>query len=145
MNSGARESERARDGLTRTKGGADNREYRLRVISCRCAGKLRCPLSPRELPRLPPTGASAFGQGLPRSPIAGAGAKPQGFSSSVRYSGARALAFFIRSAIPAVSSFGGGDTRLVNGSPTAIRNSSCPADVHMHNICTVLPEVFLNT
>jgi|HubBroStandDraft_6_1064221.scaffolds.fasta_scaffold72205_5 hypothetical protein len=66
MNSGARESERSRDGLTRTKGGADNREYRLRVISCRSAGKLRCPLSPRELPRQSPTGVAAKGQELPR-------------------------------------------------------------------------------
>src|ERR1700722_4554580 len=69
----------------------------------------------------------------------------QGFSNSVWYFGASALALFIRSSIPALSSFGSGDVWLSNGSPTSTKNSSCPAGVHMHSICTVLPEVFLKT
>ena len=69
----------------------------------------------------------------------------QGFSNSVWYFEAIALALFIRSSVPALSSFGSGDVRLSKGSPTSTKNSSCPAGVHMHSICTVLPEVFLKT
>src|SRR5271169_5247935 len=47
-------------------------------------------------------------------------------NSSVRYLAESAFARCRRSACSALSSFGGGAVRLSTGSPTAMKNSSCP-------------------
>src|ERR1700730_545385 len=68
-----------------------------------------------------------------------------GLRSSVRYFGASATTFAINAASATLSSLGAGDVRAATGSPTSMKNSSCPAGVHMQSIRTVLPELFLNT
>ena len=62
------------------------------------------------------------------------------FSNSVRYFGASALIVLIRSSICALSSSGGGDARLANGSPTARKNSSSPAGAARQSRCAGPPD-----
>ena len=50
----------------------------------------------------------------------------------------------IRSSICALSSLGGGDVRLANGSPTARKNSSSPAGAARQSRCAGPPDAFLN-
>ena len=62
----------------------------------------------------------------------------------MRYFGASALIVLIRSSICALSSLGGGDVRLANGSPTARKNSSSPAGAARQSRCAGPPDAFLN-
>ena len=79
------------------------------------------------------------------APVIGARLETQSISNSVRYFDASALIFFIRSPICVLSSLGGGDVRLSNGSPISSKNSSSPASAAMHSMRTGPPDAFLNT
>src|SRR6266478_9932488 len=65
-------------------------------------------------------------------------------NSSVRYLAESALARWMRSARSSLLSCGGGAVRLSTGSPTAMKNSSCPAGVHMQSRRAGLSDMFLN-
>ena len=69
---------------------------------------------------------------------------PHIFTISVRYFGSSAAISLLFSAICSGVDFGGGDVRPSTGNPTARKNSSCPAGVHMQSIRAVLPDTFLN-
>src|SRR6516162_5625689 len=63
--------------------------------------------------------------------------------SSVLYFVERAFARCMRSARSALLRFGGGAVRLSTTSPTSMKNSSCPAGVHMQSRRAGLSELFL--
>jgi hypothetical protein len=69
---------------------------------------------------------------------------PHIFTISVRYFGSRAAISLPFSAISSALGFGGGDVRPSTGNPTARKNSSCPAGVHIQSIRAVLSDTFLN-
>jgi hypothetical protein len=57
----------------------------------------------------------------------------QGFTISVRYFGRSAIIFAFISASAALSGLGGGVVRVATGTPTARKNSSCPAGEQMQS------------
>jgi hypothetical protein len=64
--------------------------------------------------------------------------------SSVRYFAESDFARCMRSACSSLFSEGGGAVRLPTGSPTAMKNSSCPAGVHMQRRRAGSFDLFLN-
>lgn len=66
------------------------------------------------------------------------------FSISVRHLGASSCASLRFSTISASLALGGSSLRLATGMPTAVKNSSWPAGVHMQSMWAVLPDTFLN-
>src|SRR5882724_4528126 len=65
------------------------------------------------------------------------------FTISVRYFGSSASMSLPLSACSSLVGLGCGDVRLSTGMPTAMKNSSCPAGVHMHSMWAVVPDTFL--
>jgi type IV secretory pathway TrbL component len=62
-------------------------------------------------------------------------------SSSVRYLGASALSFSMNAACSFSLSFGGGVVRVATGTPTSMKNSSCPAGEQIQSMRTAPLEV----
>src|SRR5580704_11489805 len=67
----------------------------------------------------------------------------QGLSSSVRYRGASATALLMEAFSSSLVSLGAGAVRLATGTPTSIKNSSCPAGEHRQRRRAALPDLFL--
>jgi len=65
-------------------------------------------------------------------------------SSSVRYLGASAFTFSMNAAWSLSFSFGGGVVRVATGTPTSMKNFSCPDGEHMHSNRTGLEETLWN-
>ena len=66
------------------------------------------------------------------------------YRNSVRYLGANASALAFNAACAMGSSFGGAVVRVATGTPTSIKNSSCPAGQQRHNSRAGCVEAFLN-
>src|ERR1700693_2548966 len=65
-------------------------------------------------------------------------------SSSVRYLGASAFTFSMNAASSFSPSFGGGVVRVTTGTPTSMKNLSCPAGEQMQSTRTGPVEVLWN-
>ena len=61
--------------------------------------------------------------------------------SSVRYLGASAFTFSMNAAWSFSPSFGGGVVRVATGTPTSVKNFSCPAGEQIQSRRTGLVEV----
>jgi Ser/Thr protein kinase RdoA (MazF antagonist) len=85
--------------------------------------------------RRPPHPAdSRTGSGREPGIVRGRGARPHIFTISVRYFGNSAASSLAFSACCSGLRCGGGELRLSTAVPTCMKNSSCPAGVHMHSM-----------